>query len=1483
MQPGRRPIRLSWVSQRLKRTSVLRRNAALVALLSINCLGVSRFAATALAGANEGASASLSWAEHADVEDLTAIPQGRFPLFLKVVGTRRVQQLAIRLEWYPRTPESACYSVLSAAATDSCGASVDLDPGGDFLGDSSFTWSADLGGRTSGDLCVRYEFTGDSCGTIAPGRFIVTRLAIIDSLGQVDEIAISNTTTILAGEGVPQRLVVYRAGLSTLYPGATQGFRIVGWGFEQLPRVRLQLDTGESLDADDVSLESPASCFATFNFPDDFEGWGRLILSDARGLADTLATPVLVSDTTAATGSGVNGYAWTLSMGGEGGEWLKAPGESSWVFQPSVPDSLLSRWLADGDQFAMGVTEKLRVLALEAGANGATRPRSRFSSRRSTPSSVASSSSYSDTLLLNEDFEGPNGFRDPGWWVEGGVDGASNLTSWGVVDSACGRVIGAHSLHCAGTTACRGYLPEQGTRLTSRIVDARTDLNSRLTVDCRTWVDTDSIIDPAHGNMSDKLFAFISTDGGESWQVIKPGVGYAGRERQWLTRRLLDRASTDYDPLFVRVRVKFYFASGVAHDDGREGAYLDDIIVKGKPYPNLTFFKPSEWYAPVVVAPIVGVRNYVGVIPGQTNYFSYQGVNNSSASLTDHDLFHIELQDAHGVALARKGANTSYYSQYFGSLDVWAYVPPMCTDYYDLQVVLDVDGEIQEMNESLDDNRFVIRVPVVQSHPGDLAILGAPWVTSSGPASPCVGDAVWMNVAVVNNGGSWTSAGSELGLYENLGRVPTLADQPNQSAIVAALPPGGRDTVSFALSPASPGTRSYYFLADWRNTLNETCWEANNAGGPATASWAAPGADLAVTGLSVPVSSLLVGTSTSIAVTVANVGQGPTQPTWNLTWYRDLGSSPGRDQAGDRNITVRAILAPGADTTILIPRTSQASGLWRMYAQANVGGGLSECGRFSNNVRGPSNLTWVSDSLVVRGQVAYRDTGYATSSGPGGAPSGPDHYLRGARVQVFDYDDDHHHELLASTCTDELGRFAVAIPSRYDADEAGPIDEPHHVVDVFARVYLDADSACAGFRAVVVDSSASDSTWHLDSNVRKDVLTAELDLGLLKPRDYGTRSAMHLYETILTAAQRIRGYGFEPPASGQWRVRMRWEPNGDIGIDGSATAYDLPHYMIWVVGQQFYKQNKLTPDEWDDDVLLHEYAHHVGKIFKMVKVDTCFRHTMGLPFECGGVPSASLAWDEGWAMFAAAALHAVAAGDLIQDRGFNAGDTLYERLSLLETGSTVITENGAHYHSFVVNDSGPAYQESNAGFLWDLLDAQNDDQNGDGHGDYFQSDLAEIWSVVGSNGGSIHTIADFWRLFNTQCCAADQIRSRLLADVLWEHGMLRGGFGRVLEVADTTRLARPVFVLGPSPARDRVVALIGVSAEARGDGAPRVSVYDVAGRLVQTLAASRGTDAIWRAEWDLHDVSGTRVRPGVYFVRCRSGQGSYLKTMVVMQ
>lgn len=65
-------------------------------------------------------------------------------------------------------------------------------------------------------------------------------------------------------------------------------------------------------------------------------------------------------------------------------------------------------------------------------------------------------------------------------------------------------------------------------------------------------------------------------------------------------------------------------------------------------------------------------------------------------------------------------------------------------------------------------------------------------------------------------------------------------------------------------------------------------------------------------------------------------------------------------------------------------------------------------------------------------------------------------------------------------------------------------------------------------------------------------------------------------------------------------------------------------------------------------------------------------------------------------------------------------------------------------------------------------------------------------------------------------------------------------------------------------------------------GPTRVSVLDLTGRRVRTLAFGAAHDVARDAHWDLHDDSGRRVPPGIYFLRAASMDRSESRRLVVV-
>jgi len=152
------------------------------------------------AGANAGASAWLSWDEAGLVTDVKAVPSTPFPLFVHMKNVLDVRALAIHLRWSTFDPLGDCYSVLPATATASCGWAVATPPGGDFEGDSSYTWSIQFPPLNPNRTCVRYLVSAASCaGTIPAADFLLASVLVKDSKTAVDTLRILDGASVRGG------------------------------------------------------------------------------------------------------------------------------------------------------------------------------------------------------------------------------------------------------------------------------------------------------------------------------------------------------------------------------------------------------------------------------------------------------------------------------------------------------------------------------------------------------------------------------------------------------------------------------------------------------------------------------------------------------------------------------------------------------------------------------------------------------------------------------------------------------------------------------------------------------------------------------------------------------------------------------------------------------------------------------------------------------------------------------------------------------------------------------------------------------------------------------------------------------------------------------------------------------------------------------------------------------------------------------------
>ncbi|MGD9403063.1 MAG: FlgD immunoglobulin-like domain containing protein, partial [bacterium] len=62
-----------------------------------------------------------------------------------------------------------------------------------------------------------------------------------------------------------------------------------------------------------------------------------------------------------------------------------------------------------------------------------------------------------------------------------------------------------------------------------------------------------------------------------------------------------------------------------------------------------------------------------------------------------------------------------------------------------------------------------------------------------------------------------------------------------------------------------------------------------------------------------------------------------------------------------------------------------------------------------------------------------------------------------------------------------------------------------------------------------------------------------------------------------------------------------------------------------------------------------------------------------------------------------------------------------------------------------------------------------------------------------------------------------------------------------------------------------------------------LSVYDIRGRVMKTLASGRHEAGIYAIEWDGRDLHGRRAAPGVYFLRLAAGPDVSLKKIIMLK
>jgi PKD repeat protein len=266
-----------------------------------------------------------------------------------------------------------------------------------------------------------------------------------------------------------------------------------------------------------------------------------------------------------------------------------------------------------------------------------------------------------------------------------------------------------------------------------------------------------------------------------------------------------------------------------------------------------------------------------------------------------------------------------------------------------------------------------------------------------------------------------------------------------------------------------------------------------------------------------------------------------------------------------------------------------------------------------------------SDGFRVYGWFVYSDMPYNTNGFTGARVYRP---IRCAEVTVYDQEDYGPDEEWPPVWTNCNGYFEVWVPNNDD----GPLQEGR---DIFVKVRSANDCTVE----VTDNGFLWDTVYDVRSDTREDWSGGDLYIGTLTPDTDDLNAVFNIMDTILAGCQWASGLAGERPA----KVYCRWEP----GYDDHRAHSSHYHSDRHIIDLLDLADN---PQQFDDDVILHEYGHHVAHVYSYdhspgrghywsADYDSYYRTR---PDDKGGplslLESQQLCWSEGWATYASSAI-----------------------------------------------------------------------------------------------------------------------------------------------------------------------------------------------------------------------------------------------------
>ncbi|HET9886311.1 MAG TPA: PQQ-dependent sugar dehydrogenase [bacterium] len=111
-------------------------------------------------------------------------------------------------------------------------------------------------------------------------------------------------------------------------------------------------------------------------------------------------------------------------------------------------------------------------------------------------------------------------------------------------------------------------------------------------------------------------------------------------------------------------------------------------------------------------------------------------------------------------------------------------------------------------------------------------------------------------------------------------------------------------------------------------------------------------------------------------------------------------------------------------------------------------------------------------------------------------------------------------------------------------------------------------------------------------------------------------------------------------------------------------------------------------------------------------------------------------------------------------------------------------------------------------------------------------------------------------------------------------GVNRIGQDVVLDAGQVAAIEKPFLSVFPSPAR--IGETIQFQWPVHASGKVKLTIRDVAGRVVRVLPATANSDALPRAEWDGRAANGRPVAAGTYFAKLESERGTIETAKIVL-